>query len=336
MAPEAAPRPSPTTTAPPDTQRIRPGARLAEGWLPPGKTAAICFTIDDVHPARSTDAYEAGGDLGEGMLGHVERLMGRHPDLKVTLFTTADWRELSPMIERTWLAKIPVVRDRVMLSRTLPAGTMRVDRHPEFARWLRERPRFEVGLHGLHHIHVGPAIHVEFQEQSRRECGRMLREARSIFESAGLPHAPGMCPPGWNAPPALLQAMVDVGLRFVASARDIKTPASKDALTRMSGLTDLPLLYPAWIEGGDLLHFTTNFQATSPIERALAILDAGGLLAIKGHAIKNCLGFIALDGIDGVYANFLDLLFAELTRRYGDSLWWTTMGEITERLWAQR
>lgn len=312
------------------------GARVATGWLPPGKTGAICFTIDDVHPGKSTDAYEAGGDLDRGMLGHVERLMTRHPHLSVTLFTTADWRELSPMIDRPWLAKIPIVRDRVMLSRTLPPGTMRIDRHPEFVRWLRERPRFEVALHGLHHVHVGPSIHVEFQEQSRRECGRMLREARGIFESAGLPHARGMCPPGWNAPPALLAGMVDAGLRFVASARDIKTPISKGAVTAMSGLTGVPLLEPAWIEGGELLHFATNFQATSPIERALSILDAGGLLAIKGHAIKNCMGFIALDGIDGVYSNFLDLLFTELERRYGDALWWTTMGQITERMWELR
>jgi peptidoglycan/xylan/chitin deacetylase (PgdA/CDA1 family) len=308
---------------------------VAEGWLPPGKSAAVCFTIDDVHPGRSTDAYEAGGDLDRGVLGHVERLLERHPAAKVTLFTTADWREISPSIERTLLARLPVVRDRVMLARTLPAGTMRLDRHPDFVRWLSHRPRMEVGLHGLHHIHVGRSIHVEFQEQSRRECARMLREALHVFDAAGLRHARGMCPPGWNAPPALLQAMVDVGLRFVASARDIRTPIAQDALTAMSGIQGVPLLYPAWLQDGQLVHFATNFQATSPIERALGILDNGGLLAIKGHAIKNAMGFVALDGVDGVYTNFLDLLFSELDRRYGESLWWTTMGEIAERLFSR-
>jgi len=312
------------------------GARLASGWLPEGKTAAVIFTIDDVHPGKSTDAYEAGGDLGDGVLGHVERLLARHPKLHVTLFTTADWREISPSVERTWLAKIPLVRDRVMLSRTLPRGTMALDRHPDFVRYLRQHPRMEVALHGLHHIHPGRAIHVEFQEQSRRTCARTLREALRIFDAAGLPHARGMCPPGWNAPPALLAAMADVGLRFVASARDIKTPITRDARTNMSGLTGLPLLYPAWLPGDPLVHVTTNFQATSPIERAAQILDLGGLLAIKGHAIKNAMGYLALDGIDGVYANFLDLLFAELDRRHGDALWWTTPGQITDRLFAQR
>lgn len=312
------------------------GARVAADWLPPGKTAAVCFTIDDVHPGKSSDAYEAGGDLGKGVLGHVERLLARHPKLQVTLFTTADWREISPSIEHTWLAKIPVVKDRVMLAKTLPRGTMALDRHPDFVRYLRDHPRMEVGLHGLHHIHPGRAIHVEFQEQTRRACGRVLREALRIFDAAGLPHARGMCPPGWNAPPALLAAMADVGLRFVASARDIKTPITADAVTSMSGLTGLPLIHPAWIAEDQLVHFATNFQATSPIERAAQILDLGGLLAIKGHAIKNAMGYLALDGVDGVYANFLDLLFTELDRRYGDALWWTTFGQISERLFAQR
>lgn len=305
--------------------------RIAEGWLPPGKKAAVCFTIDDVHPGKSTDAYEAGGDLEKGVLGHVERLLARHPLLRVTLFTTADWREISPSVERPLLAKLPVARDRLMLAKTLPRGTMALDRHPDFVRWLTERPRMEIGLHGLHHIHPGRAIHIEFQRQSRRECVHMLREALRIFDAAGLPHARGMCPPGWNAPPQLLEAMADVGLHFVASARDIKTPITPGALTAMSGLTGVPLLHPAWIAGGQLLHFPTNFQATSPIERAVQIIEQGGLLAIKGHAIKNAMGYLALDGVDGVYTNFLDLLFSDLERRYGDSLWWTTFGQITTR-----
>ncbi len=53
---------------------------------------------------------------------------------------------------------------------------------------------------------------------------------------------------------------------------------------------------------------------------------------MKGHIIKDALGYIALDGIDAVYCNVLDMLFARLERDYGDSLWWTTPGQITERL----
>jgi Uncharacterized protein conserved in bacteria (DUF2334) len=301
-------------------------------WLPSGKRCGVCFSIDDVHPGKSTDCYEAGGDLGKGALGHVEWLLERHSKLCVTLFTTPDWREMSPWPTRKLLARVPYLRDRVYLTDVRRRGEMRVDRHPEFVSYLRGLPRTEIALHGLHHIHPGRNVFVEFQNQSVATCRRALEQGLKIFRDAGLEIAPGLGPPGWNAPPALLEAMGQLGLTFVASARDILTPVSAAATTNMSGLKGLSLIYPELTGGGRLVHFASNFQATSPIERALAILDAGGLLAIKGHIIKNAMGLVALDGIDGLYRNYLDLLFGELDRRYGDSLWWTSMGEVAERV----
>ena len=302
-------------------------------WLPAGKRAAVCFTIDDVHPGKSADHYDGGGDLGNGALGHVANLLERHPQLHVTLFTTADWREISPTPSRV-LAKIPFVRDRMYLSRILPEGSRRIDRHPEFVAYLRALPRTEVGMHGLHHIHPGPRLHVEFQDETVDEHRAKLRKMIEIFDATKLPYVRGMCPPGWNAPPTLLTAMEQLDFEFVASARDIKTPISATATTNMSGLAGCSLIYPTQV--GDLVHFTTNFQATSPWERARDIIEAGGLVAVKAHIIKNALGYIAIDGVDGVYCNFLDLFFDRLRREYGDGLWWTTMGEIAKHLRAQR
>ena len=302
-----------------------------DAWLPPGKKAAVCFTIDDVHPGRSTDAYEAGGDLDRGALGHVQWLLERHSQLHVTLFTTADWREISPMPTRKLLARIPFVRERVMLAPILPVGTMRLDRHPEFISFLKRLPRTEVGLHGLYHVHHGPRIYQEFQAETFEECEAKLKRALNIFRDAGLPAPLGMTPPGWHASPGLLSAIRSVGLRFVGSSRDINTPIDRSAMAAMSGLHGVSLIYPERLPNG-LVHFTTNFQATSHWERAKSILDAGGLLAIKAHIAKNCLGYIMIDGVDGLYANFLDLLFSRLEREYGDALWWPSMGQISQRI----
>lgn len=302
-------------------------------FLPAHKRAAVCFTIDDVHPGKSSDHYDGGGDLGKGALGHVETLLGRHPYLHVTLFTTADWREISPTPSRV-LSKIPLVRDRMYLSKVLPAGTRRIDRHPEFLAYLRSLPRTEIGLHGLHHIHPGPLLHVEFQDEPVHEQREKLRRMLEIFNASKLPYVRGMCPPGWNAPQSLLTAMDELGFEFVASARDIKTEITPEARTNMSGIKGASLLYPTRI--GNLVHFATNFQATSTWERAKAIIDAGGLVAVKAHIIKDALGYVAVDGVDAVYCNFLDLFFDRLHREYGDTLWWTTMGEIAKHLRAQR
>jgi len=310
--------------------------RNSSRWLPEGKRAAVCFSVDDVHPAKSSDAYEAGGDGERGALRHVLWLLEKHSQLRVTLFTSADWREISPLPTRKFLARFPVLRDRVFLAKVLPKGTMRLDRHREFVEFVKRIPRAEIGVHGLHHVHSGLRVPVEFQEQDAAECERILREALRIFDVANLSHAGGISPPGWDLTDGLAEATMAVALRFVASARDIITPIAVNAVTNQSGLREVSLIYPELLYSDRLLHFTSNFQATSDYERARQIIEHGGLLAIKAHVIKNAMGHIALDGLDELYRNYLDLLFTKLEDDFGDSLWWTSMGEISARVFQNR
>ncbi|PRY13315.1 uncharacterized protein DUF2334 [Pontibacter ummariensis] len=303
-------------------------------WLPEGKKAAICFTIDDIHPAKSTDYYEAGGDLEKGSLGLVQWLLERHPKLKVTLFTTADWREISPVPTRKLLASIPQLRDQFYLAALWEKGTMRLDRHPEFVNFLNNMERTEIALHGLYHCHKGLKIPVEFQEQTEEEFQDILSEMIRIFDRAKLRYVKGICPPGWNAPDGLLNQLVAHNIRFINSARDIFTPVAKDAKTNMSGLKELPLIYPSLIQNDQLVHIPANFQATSTPDRARRILDNGGLLSIKAHIIKTAMGHVSLDGVDQTYMNYLDVLLTALEQEYGDDLWWTSMGGITDQIFA--
>jgi hypothetical protein len=304
---------------------------MTAAWLPAGMAAGVTLSVDDVHPGRSSDAYEAGGDLDRGALGHIAWLLERHPRLRVTLYTTADWRELNPHPTRHVVARLPVIRDRVMLARTLPPGTMRLDRHPEFVAYLRSLPRTEIGLHGLHHINRGRRIPVEFAGRGEAESTAMLQRAVEIFQTAGLSAPLGMAPPGWEAPPALGEAMIAAGLRYVASARDLITPIAVGATTAMSGMHGVPLLHPAPVFGGRLIHVPANFSATSPVDRALEIAAVGGLVGIKAHIVKLSFGHVMLDGVDALYRNYLDLVLSALEDRYGDRLWFATMAEVAER-----
>ncbi|MCH3883140.1 MULTISPECIES: DUF2334 domain-containing protein [Tenacibaculum] len=299
-------------------------------WLPKGKKAAICFTIDDIHPGKSSDFYEAGGDLDKGSLGYVQRLMDKHPKLKTTLFTTADWREISPVPTRKLAAKIPFLKDKMYLAKVLKKGTMALDKHPEFIKFLNNETRFEIGLHGLHHIHKGEKLPQEFQNQTEEEFDIILKKMLKIFDDSGIKYVKGICPPSWHAPDKLQNQLIKNDIKFVASARDIFTPISEDAKTNMSGLKDLPLIYPTQIKNNKLIHFPSNFQATSKPERAFEIIENRGLLAIKAHIIKNANGMIALDGVDQLYMNYLDVLLTEIEGKYGDDIWWTTMGEMSE------
>jgi hypothetical protein len=192
-------------------------------------------------------------------------------------------------------------------------------------------PRTETALHGLHHVHPGESVSVEFQSQDRETCVEMLNEAIHIFEAAGLRWTRGLQPPGWNCPPALQQACRDVGIEWVTSARDIITPVSKQAKTAMSGLCGVSNIFPERI-APNLLRISTNFQATSLPERAFDILDAGGVLSIKAHISKTLPGHTHLDGVDRLYMNYLDRLFDDIENRYGDAIDWTTMGQLAGSL----
>jgi hypothetical protein len=310
-------------------------------WLPPGRRAAVCFCIDDVHPAGSQDEFDAGGDLGRGVLGQVERLLLRHPLLRIMLFVTPDWRLRRLVPTRGWLTQVPVLRDCIHWAPLAPRGRFRLDRHPGFVAYLNGLPRTVCALHGLHHAHRGPRLAVEFQRQSRARCETMVRAGRRIFDDAGLQHVPGFAAPAWHTPAPLCQALVDAGFQFVSSARDLETPIGREARAVGSGLRGPSLLRPTWIRGvdgragGALVHFTTNFQATSSITRARSIIEAGGLLAIKAHIFKEGGGLTMLDGLDAAYCDYLGDLWTGLERDYGDSIWWTTFAEVAQRCRAQ-
>ena len=296
--------------------------RPAAGWLPSGKTAAVCFSIDDVHPGTSRDPYEAGGDLERGALGRLERLQRRHTHLKLALCVTPNWR----------LKSLRSMKRPAASMRLHAPDRFRLDRHPQLVAYLNGLRRSEVVLHGLTHAHPGPRFAVEFQDQSETECAAIVQQGLDIFAAARLHFVRGYVPPAWNAPAALLAALDTLGFEFLCSARDVQTVVQAGAVTAMSGLEGVSLIYPQVLAGRRLVHLTCNFQATSPFERALAILDLGGVLHVKAHIFKSGGGHVMLDGLDDLYCNYLDLLFTELQRRYGDALWWAHLSEVAARV----
>jgi len=281
------------------------------------KRAAVCFSVDDVHPAPV--ASEA--------LGHIQWLQERHPQLRVTLFTTPDWRTDEPYPKRTLLTRIPLLRNHVFTAPVHPRGTFRLDRHEAFCDLLRDWRGVEIALHGLHHVRRGLRPVLEFAGRSRAQCRNTIDDAIRLFERVRLPLVRGMSPPGWQAPPELLEAMHDSGLTFIASARDLNTPITPEAMASGSGLTGVSLIWPQRIEPG-LTHIPTNFQATSTIDRALAILRCGGLLSIKAHLLAESGSYRALDGLTVEYRDYLDRLFCAIEDRFAEDLRWTSMGEI--------
>jgi len=224
------------------------------------------------------------------------------------------------------------LRDRVHWTRRHRPGHFRLDRHPQLVACLNGLERCEVVLHGLTHCHRGPRFAVEFQDQSVAECIARVEQGLAIFGAAGIHFVRGYVPPAWNAPAALITALGRSGFRFLCSARDLTTAVTRDAVTAMSGLTGVSLIYPQFVGDRRVVHLSCNFQATSPIERALTILELGGVLHVKAHIFKAGGGHVMLDGLDAAYCDYLDRLFSEIKKHFGDRLWWPHLSEVADRV----
>jgi hypothetical protein len=214
-----------------------------------------------------------------------------------------------------------------------PDGDLNLIRHPAFVAMLRGLGRVELMIHGLSHINPLDGSALEFAGLSQEACLQRLKLAQEVFQASGLTPA-GFIPPAWDLGEPLLAAVVACGFEFVASSRDLETPVEPEAAGRGSGVQGMPLFAPAYLPGTRVLHFPTNFQATSGIDRARAILRCGGLLSVKAHIDKELGEHVMLDGLDALYCNYLDLLFETLETEFGDAIWWTSMAEITARVKA--
>jgi hypothetical protein len=307
---------------------MRDGRAVNTPSYPEGRHAAVVISIDDVRPVVNDTGSDKGKSSYSDALAAIAALRQNHPQLAITLFTVPDCREKNPFPTRRLLSRIPVLNRYFYLSPIWLDTAQSLEKHPEFCRRLGSLPGVEIAVHGLHHVSKGLPIFQEFHRLSFKECLRRLERAEAIFEKVGLSYVKGFSPPGWDVTPALLRALQTCQYQFLASSRDLQTEITANAVTNSSGMRNLPLLYPSILPGTDIVHITANWSRTSTLERADRILELGGVLSIKGHAIKQAYGYTAVDGIDEEYCLYLNKLFDHIEKRWGGDVWWTSMGDL--------
>ncbi len=300
---------------------------------PEHKTAAVVFSIDDIHPASSINGYEAGGDLAKGVLGRLRQLTVEHSDFCATLFVTADWRAKSPYpnLQNRILNYIPGMGAHFGALPQWPEGFMSLDRHPDFVSYLDTIPRIEIGSHGLTHVGLGKNLIREFLGLSENEIRKRVSKIAQIFQNAGLKKPAGFCPPGWGYNELLLKVIPDFGYSYIACSRDLNTPIKRDAVCNESGIKNVSLVNPCFLPGSKIVHIPSNWSVTCNLDRAYQIIESGGVLSIKAHAVKKMGTYVSADGLDDACQNYLSKLFHSLKSRFGNSIWWTTMKELAVR-----
>jgi hypothetical protein len=172
------------------------------------KRSVFVVGVDDVHPESSSVGWDCGGDLEQGALGLISNFLNRHPQVKIPLFVTPNWRmpaieEFSSLKRKIAMLDKSVFRScikRVLIRRLkFNAYPIVSERYRDWCRYLEgfvSQGRIGIGVHGLYHFQNGLPFSAEFEHLDRERARKRLRQAKSLFAEANLTYERGFAPLG--------------------------------------------------------------------------------------------------------------------------------------------
>ncbi len=239
------------------------------------------LNIDDIHPEGSREYGDCGGDMDEGVFRYLNLLVDEFPKLKITLFTTPDWRYKSSP------GKIRRRFDFLFGSgvKLWEEERFLLTNYPEWCKWLRAKTRsgnFEVGVHGLYHYQKDYPYSAEFANLSFDECVSRIKRAEGIFREAGIPFVKVFRAPGWGMNEELFKALSKLGYAVAGSADHI-TPISKNAVCNETGIRT-SIIRPQKIAEYGITNIPQNWDPTrNSFERLEELRGIGALISAKVH-----------------------------------------------------
>jgi peptidoglycan/xylan/chitin deacetylase (PgdA/CDA1 family) len=314
---------------------------------PCGKRAAFSLGVDDIHPEGSADeeGIDYGGDMDQGNFSYLNTLIERRPYLRVTLFVVADWVARPDYLGWKTLASLdPIVSLMARISPRLARSTravlrrpreyaqgnfrLDVDEHKKWRDWLASKiatGNFEVVPHGLrHHNPKHENSSMEFVGLSSEESVNRLLEMEQVLARAKIPYVRGFRPPGWGVSQELLKSLEKLGYIFLAGSADFRTEILPGSAAAGAGLKGVPIVFPSEHAPYSFLTFCANCN-TSLHQRAIEIVEAGGLALFQTHIAKTVFG---LEAVSQKFVDVLSRLLDLFEQRYLGQIWFASLGEI--------
>lgn len=284
----------------------------------PGK---IVFGIDDVCPQKAGDAgKDFGGDLEEGVLGKLIDFAKEFPKIKYTLFITPNYvfraqiRYFS-LVQKT-AKKFFGLKFASGLARHWQGEPFRLDKHPEFCKFLKNYSRkglFSLELHGFNHFHAFLHHPQEFYDLKLNECNERIQKSIDLFKKAGFQKPLVFAPPGWFIGGNLLEALKANGFKFVAGSIDNSASIEKNSFSKGSGLQGVSAYKPQKVN--DLVNIPRNFDLRfGTKDKAMQLMQLNGILGIQAHTAEEGI----MNAITGESMNNLRNALLALEKEYGN------------------
>lgn len=313
---------------------------------PKGFKAALAIGIDDVHPESSKEnGLDFGGDLEQGNLGLLTKLLEEFPRLAITLFITPNWRLKTTggdTFLRLFQKASSKIGERKLATQIIhavkshPDGKYRLDKS-QFREWCHyitkkaEENKFLIGLHGFNHLNPWLNYASEFEGLTYEECLSKIKEARNIFRKARMPLPRGFAPPGWKVTGSLINVLIEEGFTYIAGAKDHLSPVKPHMYCNEAGMC-VPLFYPETLFGG-LVSIPRNWDIKwSSIERAENIIKINGIMGIHGHVAKT--PGISNEISRTTIKNLRELLM-HLEKKHPNDIWFTNFADLA-KYWKKR
>jgi len=222
------------------------------------------LNFDDVHPEKSSNIADCGGDLEDGVFGYILELIGQFPKIKVTFFVTPNWIDKP---EDPFPIKHIKKSLRVNYKNTWKDEPFRLDRHKEWCKWLnRHSKNIEVAVHGYVHHNPNHGIwhSQEFKGASYEESLQKIKNAEALFKKADLKFVKGFRPPGWGFSDGTLKALKEMKYTFIA----VSPSRSRGCkVSHLSGLKNIP----------------QNWSIREDVSKGLEMAAKCGGVYAKGH-----------------------------------------------------
>lgn len=295
------------------THRLRLESRTVQlGLWPAGYRAACVLNFDDLSPKSARNwPYDWGGEPRGGVNREFGRVLQDYPYIKVTHFVCAN----SQTEARLFRLEHP--GDRFLITKA---------EHAAWRDWLHAQVAtgmVEIAGHGLSHFNPkARVVAAEYENVPLDEIMRSLQSASAYYSQAGF-SVRGLRPPAWGMGQgnSIAQALVNLGFLYGALS------AVTEGLNRHSKLVSN--IYPTWFRG--LLNLPQNLildhgpRFSCP--QAYRVVEAGGLLAPKGHYSDS---YSIAAGLYPENVYNLRALLDFLAKGFPEQIWYATYREVAE------
>ncbi len=294
----------------------------------------LSINLDDLHPEGQTSSEHL--DFGYNFDGKfwktMDTLVSEIPEIKITLFTVANWIDRSDFPSSIFWPLRKLYRRR----RNYPADTFNLA-DPLYKDWIKKinskqkTGNYEIALHGLHHHNDNsqfPAS-TEFIGLYPEETKMKIKKMLQIFTKSNIIHSKGFRAPGWGTTNDLTRELQKQNILYMANASDFITPVA-EKVTRKAGIKNEKLYEPNYHD--QLINFVANCYPHQ-YHRAVDIAKLEGIIIIHAHVAKTIFGLVS---VDKLYISNLKKLISEIKKQTLNDIWFATLAQAAEFFYASK